>query len=171
MSKTEAPALCFATGIKLVRGQHYLFEIEPEKEWRFWSALSSTGGISMAGYPIAQARKGEKDVPSRPTEGFEWWKRAVLPFLFPFRRTFDRPWGSIITRYGPEGNEENFIDAEKTPTPNQKQEEILKPKRDGELFVYLNKPHLGIWGAEHLMARQIGITGVAKVKVTKKKRN
>lgn len=171
MSKTEAPALCFATGIKLVRGQHYLFEIEPEKEWRFWSALSSTGGISMAGYPIAQARKGEKDVPSRPTEGFKLWKRAVLPFLFPFRRTFDRPWGSIITRYGPEGNEENFIDAEKTPTPNQKQEEILKPKRDGELFVYLNKPHLGLWGAEHWMARQIGITGVAKVKVTKKKRN
>jgi hypothetical protein len=83
------------------------------------------------------------------------------------------PWGSVITRYGPEGNEENFIDAETTPTSNERQSEHLKPKRDGELFIYLNKPHLGIWGTEHWLTHWFGIngTGIAKVTVTKKRKN
>jgi hypothetical protein len=51
------------------------------------------------------------------------------------------------------------------PIPDKEQlAEILKPKRDGELYVYLNKPVLGWWGYESWISRNwIGNTGKAEI--------
>ena len=35
------------------------------------------------------------------------------------------------------------------PEKSETLAEELKPKRDGELFVYLNKPVLGLWGLQN----------------------
>ena len=44
--------------------------------------------------------------------------------------------------------------------------ESLKPKRDGELFIYLNRPQLALWGYETAVGNWVGNTGWAKVVVT-----
>ena len=71
---------------------------------------------------------------------------------YPLKRTYDRPFGEFVVRYGSTGNEENFIDADlperrmKDDHPvDRNLDETFTPTRDGELFVYLNKPALGVW--------------------------
>jgi len=64
--------------------------------------------------------------------------------MYPLKRTFDRPWGHVIIRYGSTGNEENFLDPGEERATRQRAE-VFIPKRNGELFIYLNQPVLGIW--------------------------
>ena len=64
---------------------------------------------------------------------------------YPIKRTFDRPFGRVIIRYGETGNEENFIDRAHEPRTVEQLEETFRPTRDGEIFVYLNKPVSGFW--------------------------
>jgi hypothetical protein len=109
-------------------------------------------------------------------------KRAlVMDLLYPLRRTLDRPWGNIILRVGSTGNDEDFLD--KTD-PKQSEDprhnymeydvksdtkilsETLKPQRDGELFIYLNRPQLALPGYESSVADWIGNTGWAKIVIT-----
>jgi hypothetical protein len=40
---------------------------------------------------------------------------AALGAAYPIKRTFDRPFGRVITRYGETGNTENFIDTRDDP--------------------------------------------------------
>jgi hypothetical protein len=101
-----------------------------------------------------------------------------MTLLFPFRRSFDRPWGNVILRIGPRGNEEDFLDRDPpkqsdnlladakdfvVPDKSETLSERLVPGRDGELFVYLNKPVLGLWGYESWLSDRIGSTGRAKI--------
>jgi hypothetical protein len=51
------------------------------------------------------------------------WKRAVMALSYPLRRSIDRPWGSVIARFGATGNEENFMDPDKVPNPPENLEE------------------------------------------------
>jgi hypothetical protein len=107
-------------------------------------------------------------------------KSITMAALYPFRRTFDRPWSSIIFRIGSKGNEEDFLDRappkqsdrllvneadDVVPDEPEKLAETLTPKRDGELFVYLNKSVLGLWGYESWLADRIGNFGRAKILV------
>jgi len=94
--------------------------------------------------------------------------------LFPLRRTLDRPWGAIILRIGGKGNEEDLLDSappaqsddmrrdpKSLEIPKEETlEEPLTPKRDGELFIYVNRPVFGWVG--HL----IGNTGSAKISIS-----
>jgi hypothetical protein len=64
--------------------------------------------------------------------------RRIARVIYPLKRTLDRLFGCAILRYGETGNRESFIDGERT-TGN------LGPMRDGELFVYLNKPVSGVF--------------------------
>jgi hypothetical protein len=147
-----ADRLCSGTGIALEVGGDYLIKVERsprDAAWTFWREPSHTWGT--------------------PVSELSWWEGAVMTALYPFRRTFDRPWGSIILRYGSTGAEEDFLDPDPKPDPKDQEmlTETLKPKRDGELFVYLNEPVIGIWGAETWLADLIG--NEAKMKMTIKK--
>lgn len=166
--------VCFTTGIMLERGGSYLITVQPKEQtvdsngamidvasaWTYWGVKSTTGGMPLVEFP--------------------GWKRLVMFALFPFKRTFDRPWGAVIVRFGSTGNEESFLDPDPVPAKSGFLSEVLKPGRDGELFVYLNKPMLGIWGLETIISdwpiikelRGIGalpIENRGKMKITLKK--
>jgi hypothetical protein len=145
-------ALCLPTGIMLERGGSYRIVIErdpPDTAWTFWEVPSHTGGTVL------------KELPT--------WKRVALWILTPFRRTLDRSWDSVIVRYGKTGTEESFIDPDQEPDKKERLSEILKPGRDGELFVYLNKPVVGIPGMETLLDRWLPTS--ARMKLTVKRTN
>jgi hypothetical protein len=163
--------LCVSTGVYLKTGNRYRvsFKRLPEEE-----NVAATGKWSFFGE--------ESYMGGQPVSHLSPVKSVVMALLFPLRRTFDRPWGSIILRIGDRGNEEDFLDR---PPPKQTDDllaneaeaavsekseslaEGLTPKRDGELFIYLNKPVLGWWGYESLVSDWIGSTGKAKVTVEK----
>ena len=163
--------LCVSTGVFLETGKKYRIglkrqpEVEtdpPSGKWTFFGEESYMGGQPVSRLPL--------------------WKAATMAALFPFRRTFDRPWGSIILRTGSRGNEESFLDRappkqndnllahdadDEIPKKSESLGEILTAKRDGELFVYLNKPVLGLWGYKSWISDKIGNTGIAKITVEK----
>ena len=60
-----------------------------------------------------------------------------------------------------------MADRHRYPIPDKEQlAEILKPKRDGELYVYLNKPVLGLWGYESWLSQTlIGNSGEAEIRI------
>jgi uncharacterized protein (DUF2235 family) len=163
--------LCVSTGVFVETGAKYrivvkrLPEVEttpPTGKWTFFGEESYMGG--------------------QPVSRLSGLKSVAMMLLFPIRRTFDRQWGNVILRIGSRGNEEDFLDRappkqsdslqtqEKdfvVPDKSETLAEELKPKRDGELFVYLNKPVLGLWGYESWLSDMIGTTGRAKVTVEK----
>lgn len=161
--------ICISTGVFVKTGKDYRIVVErlpapettpPSGKWSFFGGESYMGG--------------------QPVGRLPFFKAATMALLYPFRHTFDRPWGSIIFRIGSKGNEEDFLD--RAP-PNQSDDvrvndveyavpddperlaEILTPKRDGELFVYLNKPMVGWWGYESRLADWIGNTGRARITI------
>jgi uncharacterized protein (DUF2235 family) len=154
-SLTDDKSLCLATGVFAERGKKYAIEIHryPEKEkWKFWNEVSF-----LSGQPISR---------------LEWWKQPLMMMLFPLRRTLDRPWSSFIVRYGPTGTEESFLDRDPPPfdddlvhAQGHKLEDVpdnaeslgeeWKASRDGEIYVYLNKPVLGIWGLETWISKNL----------------
>jgi len=168
-SLTDDKSLCRATGVFAERGKRYAIRINrrPENEkWKFWNEPSF-----MSGQPIAR---------------LEWWKRPLLATIFPLRRTLDRPWSSFIVRYGPTGTEESFLDrdppaldddlvnardykAEDIPEDNESLGEEWRASRDGEIYLYLNKPILGIWGVETWISRNvIPNKGIADITIEKR---
>jgi uncharacterized protein (DUF2235 family) len=164
-------SLCVSTGVFVETGAKYrvvvkrLPEVEtnpPSGKWTFFGEESYMGG--------------------QPVSRLSGLKPIAMTLLFPFRRSLDRPWGNIILRIGSRGNEEDFLDrappkqsddllAHETefaiPDKSETLAEELKPKRDGELFVYLNKPVLGLWGYESWLSDLIGNTGRAKILIEK----
>src|SRR5262249_41367310 len=137
-------SLCLSTGVFAERSKRYEIGIYRDREkWQFWGEPSFLSG--------------------QPVYRLEFWKQPLIAMMLPFRRTLDRPWNSVIVRYGPTGTEESFLDR-KPPTlndslvraPGHPLEKIpdreslgeeWTARRDGEIYVYLNNPVLGIWGS------------------------
>ncbi len=140
--------LCLPTGIMLERGRSYLVSVKRDgdnDEWKFWNENSHIYGRTIDVLPL--------------------WKRAVMWLLYPLRRSFDRPWGSVIAKFGPTGNEESFMDPAPVRTPPESLSEVMTPKKDGQLFFYLNLPVIGIWGLEPVVANGLGNEGKARITV------
>ena len=132
--------LCVSTRVKIARHHTYRFEIRKQDDWSFLGAASGLGGMPLTSL--------------LPTELDGLWDttvalgRATLVMLsYPIKRSFDRPFGRVVIRYGETGNEENFIDPDPEDDPKAVThlEERFRPTRDGELFVYLNKPVSGFF--------------------------
>jgi uncharacterized protein (DUF2235 family) len=166
---TDRTSLCLATGVFAERGKRYAINVHrtPDTEkWTFWNEPSF-----MSGQPVSR---------------LTWWKQPVMAMLFPFRRSFDRPWGAFIVRYGPTGTEESFLDREPPPLDDDlvnpkdyKAEDVPADKealgegwtatRDGEIYVYINKPVLGIWGAETWISKWlIPNRGTARIDIDRR---
>jgi hypothetical protein len=132
----------------LERGRSYLVSVKSatgSNDWKFWNEQSHIYGQAI------------DDLPK--------WKRAVMLLLYPMRRSFDRPWGSLIARFGPTGNEESFMDPAPVRAPPEGLSEVMTPKKDGQLFFYLNLPVVGIWGIEPILANWLGNEGTAHIAV------
>jgi uncharacterized protein (DUF2235 family) len=130
--------LCASTRVKVGRRQRYKFEIASKDNWSFLGASSGPAGM-----PIKAFLPKEDD--GWAESALAWLRATALTLAYPIKRSFDRPFGRVILRYGETGNEENFIDPGTDPQSANSLEEAFRPSRDGELFVYLNKPVSGFW--------------------------
>jgi len=134
----DTRAFCVSTKVKIEERRRYKFEISKKDDWSFLGASSGPGGMPLKAF--------------LPQKGDSWRDSAVallrtatLALAYPIKRSFDRPFGRVIIRYGETGNEESFIDPSVDPKSVDQLEEAFRPTRDGELFVYLNKPVSGFW--------------------------
>jgi hypothetical protein len=150
-------ARCTSTGVFLSRGKSYAIEVKrdpPDEKWTFFGEPSYVGDAPISRLP--------------------WYKEATIAALFPLRRVFDRPWGSLILRIGGLGADVDYLDRDPPPETDdirvdisqsaipEDQESLsenLRATRSGELFIYVNKPVVA-W-----LARWIGATGKATVKI------
>jgi uncharacterized protein (DUF2235 family) len=163
--------ICTPTGVFVETGSRYRVTVRrladdpsnpKDGKWRFFGEDSYMGG--------------------QPVELLPFGKALVMTALFPLRHSFDRPWGSLILRVGAMGNEESFLDRNPPPQSDdpladpaapaisdsgEVLEEVIRPKRDGELFIYLNKPLIGVWGVETAIADGITNSGKATVTIVK----
>ena len=71
--------------------------------------------------------------------------RLLLIAALPMKRTMIRPWFLPIARIGSTGNDEEFLDANVEVSTSTHQE-IIRARKDGELFFYVNDAILGVPG-------------------------
>ena len=76
----------------------------------------------------------------RITDRPEGLEKAALVALWPLKRSYIRPWFRVIARVGTTGNDEDFLDPDEDAPTHQKVTLVgkFKPKRDGELYIYVN---------------------------------
>jgi hypothetical protein len=87
----------------------------------------------------------------------------LLGLGVPLRRELTQDWFRIVLRYGGVGGEEAFLD----PDPDDsKIQAIIKPTREGELFIFVNDAVIGIPGLYKLFYRNN--QGEANLTVTRK---
>ena len=118
-------SLCNRTGIFVEgNGAKYHVAIKATSEWRDGGIPSRLGGFYTTDAPA-------------------WHQRVLLTLGVPLRRELTRPWFRLVLRYGATGGEEVFLD----PDPEDGTiEEIIKPTRKGELFIFVNDAVIGIPG-------------------------
>ena len=154
---TATDKACISTGVYVRTFKSYNIKVTREgAEWTFLDEPSYMGG--------------------QPISHLPWYKGIYMAAMFPLRRTLDRPWGAIVLRVGSKGNEEDFLDRDPPAQSDDIRddpkeyaidkfevlEENVRPKRDGELFIYLNKPIRPLlW-----FTGWIGNTGTAKVAIS-----
>jgi uncharacterized protein (DUF2235 family) len=138
--------LCKATGIHLDNGGRYTVKVEPlpSESWYDAGILVPIGGFS-------------------PTDQPDWKQRIKLGFAVPLRRELTKDWFRIVLRYGDVGGEEAFLD----PDPDDAVIEApIRPKREGELFIFVNDAVVGIPGLYDFFYRNN--QGAAQLTVTRK---
>lgn len=125
----DAADPCYATGLPLARGQIYRICVAPEN--------------GVADCPIAT--KNPREAP------FDWSDGAIaagpagfddvldedgvaIRLATPFRRHWSEPWFKLMGRVGQDGEETFPIGAGPA---------FITPKRDGELFLYVNDATVG----------------------------
>ena len=124
--------LCNKTGILVEgNGAKYHVEIKAASEWRDGGIPSQLGGFYTTDAPA-------------------WHQRVLLMLGVPLRRELTRPWFRLVLRYGATGGEEVFLD----PDPEDGTiEDVIKPTRRGELFIFVNDAVIGIPGLYDLFYR------------------
>jgi uncharacterized protein (DUF2235 family) len=123
----DTSSVCSATGILLENGGRYGITIKArEPRWYDRTIETSTAGF----YSL--------DAPT-------FWQKIAVVIALPMRRELIRPWFRIVARTGGVGGEESFLD----PDPKDHSiDEVMRAKRDGELFLFVNDAVLGVPGLE-----------------------
>ena len=136
--------LCKPTGILLEKNARYHVEVKSTVPW------------TDAGFPVPDGGFSANDPPV-------WYHRILLGLGVPLRRELTQDWFRIVLRYGGVGGEEAFLD----PDPDDsKVQAIIKPTREGELFIFVNDAVIGIPGLYKLFYRNN--QGEANLTVTRK---
>lgn len=148
----DTSKLCTATGVFLEKNARYHLIVEQDGPWSFAGASSSTKGMPIAAFAPPVGSDVTTWIKARATQ-------VLMFMMYPLKRTFNRPWGHIIVRYGSIGSEESFIDPGEERQSNRR-EELFTPQRDGEMFIYLNQPVLGLW------SDKLGFFNSGKAKIT-----
>jgi uncharacterized protein (DUF2235 family) len=146
---------CVSTGVKIDHNNTYAFNLsKAADDWSFLGASSGPGGM-----PITEFMPVKND--GWRNWALAWARTTALVVAYPIKRTFDRPFGRVILRFGETGNEEDFVDPDGDAKSADEVGEKFKPTRDGEFYIYLNKPVSGLF--PHLFDDVN--TGTAKIRV------
>ena len=140
--KFETHHICFATGVFFDKYGTYRIAIIPENKER-WDVFNGTIETVAGGSYVND--------PSLETS-----QKLKMLLFWPLKRVLLQPWSTVVVRVGSSGNnEEEFLGADDSEEPlhnrkNLQRQEKFKPKRDGELFVYIND--VGIAGGSTFRA-------------------
>lgn len=124
--------LCTATGVELeANPAHYHVQVDPPpgtdaKDWRWHNGAFN---IPVGGPSTLQA--------------LSWYQRLYLTMFLPLRRELLEDWFRIVLRYGRVGGEESTFEPDPTDPLIQ---DVIKPTRPGELFIFVNDAVIGIPG-------------------------
>ena len=142
--------MCWGSGLWLETGVRYEIMVTKLDDW--FDGKIPTG---MNGF--------------QPREIQDHVARALMTFGFPLRRDLDRPYFRVIARIGSVGTEEEFLDPDPGVRDSRRLNEIIRPNRDGELFLYVNDAVLPIPGLSNFF--YLNNTGTAQVKVRRLQRS
>jgi uncharacterized protein (DUF2235 family) len=123
--------MCWPTGIKLEVGKRYSITLARDASWKDFGFEAD----DITGFEI-----GELD---------SFWDRLKMYAAVPLRRVLLRPWFRPIIRIGSAGTDEYFLDPPQGNTTPEVRHEVtanFRPRRTGELFLYVNDAVLGIPG-------------------------
>ena len=128
---------CWSSGILLTEGDRYEVTIkQTSPNWTDGSPWNTQFETDVAGFEIAE-------LPSLRS-------RVIMWFAVPLRRVILRPWLRIIGRIGEVGTDEYFFDPPRPSSAMQTKIDELsvtfRPRRDGELFLYVNEAVLAVPG-------------------------
>jgi uncharacterized protein (DUF2235 family) len=88
------------------------------------------------------------------------WRPLSL-LTTPFKRVWNRPWFRIIAQIGESGSEQEYLDADPDFSVDRINE-VIRPTRSGELFLYINDVVISFPGLESAGFR----TGIGSAHVT-----
>ena len=119
----DASNICWASGVLLEQGQRYSITVtQRSPEWKDGNFVTDIGGFEISELP--QVRD-----------------RVRMMLYVPLRRVFLRPWYRLIGRVGAVGADEYFMDPDRQESgqdPLKSYNVTLRPRRDGEFFLYVN---------------------------------
>jgi Uncharacterized alpha/beta hydrolase domain (DUF2235) len=120
----ETNRLCQSMGVYLERGVRYVITLESTTSF-FDGNIEGSRGFSSGESPGL-------------------WQKAVMFAGVPLRRELMQPWFRIVARFGAQGGEETFL----LPDSSDRYliNEQIRPRRDGELFLFVNDAVIGIPG-------------------------
>jgi len=140
--------LCTATGVQLeTNGARYYIKVDADGEWNNGAFPIPVGGFS-----------------TKPDEAASWYKRMYLTLFVPLRRELFEDWFRIVLRYGRTGGEEYVLEPDPTDPVIQ---DNIKPKREGQLYIFVNDAVIGVPGLYGALYRNNKGTGQLTVKRTK----
>lgn len=122
-TRFDATNICWPSGILLEQGQRYSIKItQTSPVWKDRNFVTDIGGFEISELPNVS-------------------DRALMMVYVPLRRVFLRPWYRLIGRVGAVGADEYFMDPDRQELrqdPLTSYEVTLRPRRDGEFFLYVN---------------------------------
>jgi hypothetical protein len=134
--------VCKGTGIWLEQGQKYRVRIAapaPRDAWKDGDIPASTRGVD----------------PSELSLVDRFWQIVLWPLK---RHLFVEPF-KVIARVGSTGNDERVLEPDDNPKSNNL-DSIVTPRRDGELFLYVNGP-VWAWNWERFYKDNSGSATIA----------
>ena len=148
----DASEPCFSTGYKVGRLGRYYVWTNPDlaqlaKEYPGFAKGRNTctadSSEPLSNASVVTDARGYSTFHNADGAELTWWQTAVHVLWLPFRRYYGQPWFQPVARYGPVGNEVDFLE----PDPDRKVTKIseyVTPKVTGELFFFLNDAVVGL---------------------------
>jgi hypothetical protein len=138
--------VCQSMKVLLERDRQYLIQFDSTASFRDGLfGINASRGFSSSDLP-------------------NWHERALLTLAVPLRREWLRPWFRVVARFGGSGGEETFLDPDFSDV--HWIDERVRATRDGELFLFVNYPVIGIPGLFGFFYQDN--SGTAKVKIRRR---
>ena len=124
---------CMATGLRLSKDHRYEISIEipDDAPWTDGDLAADLAGV----------------------RGLTWPRALKMSAGVPLRRHLGAPWFVPIARVGKYGSDEHVLtpsDVEGTAQPRKILTSVIGPRRDGELFLFVNDAYSGLFPLEWL---------------------